>query len=628
MKKWISLFCCLAMVLSLTMLYSCGNGKENESTNADSGFNAGDWTGDVELPAAVAAKIPDNYVVPVRAEGETDDSPAIKRALDSIKETGGTIYFCESRYTITEPIVIYKNISYVGRGVGQTTITVKAGANCDAFVTNMFDSYCDQKNHDKTISAYFGPNSNLPQNFEIRDLTIDGNANFKLTNAADNTYTAQMNTKGNGIKIFGKRYIIENVQIQNVAQVGFYTEFNSPEVTEVDSSYDYFICTKIDGLRIISTGEEGLVYRGPSDQEIDGLWVCASCLTRRSTLYADRIGWELAAVVFEDKDSENDNTAYCASPELGFAHIWRGYNCWGMVLVGQLRFKADHLIIESTFGGLKTSKHCYSQISILDIHNCMFGDNSRPYMQINSTAHTKISNLEMRYGKDSTQKDMLVIEGNNVTIGECELRANYDIVGMSKAGGHGVVINGNFNQIAALNAMYFAGQGSDGQEASAIVIGSDASRNLVTGTVTYSSVAATVANGHNTLNLSTRTETSKGQKVISASDSVLATLNLTLMDYNATGKVWSSYPTQTAHAEAINAATTEAQTVTVAHGSTVKPALEKLQVTLQNPQGLTDFEVAYITVVSVDETNITLLIRLSQASSAANARLGVSVSVG
>ncbi|MGM9684021.1 MAG: glycosyl hydrolase family 28-related protein, partial [Eubacteriales bacterium] len=464
-KKVMSVFCIAAIMLGMLSLYSCDNSSntsDGNTTNEESGFNTSEWVGDVELPESSSTAVPDNYVVPERLEGETDDSAAIDRALDSIKETGGTVYFCKSNYTISKPITIYKNISYVGRGVGQTTITVKEGANCDAFVTYLFDSYCDQKNYNKVVSAYFGPNSDLPQNFEIRGLTIDGNAGFICTNTIDNTYSATKNTKGSGIKIFGKRYIIENVQIQNFAQIGYYTEFNAPEVTGVDTSFDYFICTKIDGLRIISTGEEGLIYRGPSDQEIDGLWVCSSCLTGKSTVYADRTGWELAAVVFEDKESSNGNTSYCASPELGFAHIWRGFNCWGMVLVGQLRFKADHLIIESTNGGLKTSKLCYSQISILDIHNCMYGDNSRPYMLIDSTTHTKISNLEMRYGYDKSQKDMIWINGNNVTIGECLLRANYDIVGKSNAGGHGVVINGNFNQISALNAMYFAGNGNDG----------------------------------------------------------------------------------------------------------------------------------------------------------------------
>ncbi len=632
MKRYISILCLIALLVGCLSFYSCDStptvDTDSDTYNADSGFDTSDWTGDVQLPADNVTYLPENFVIPKRLEGETDDSPAISRALESIKENGGTIYFCENKYTITEPIIIYKNISYVGRGVGQTTITVKEGANCDAFVTNMFDSYCDQKNYDKVVSAYFGPNSNLPQNFEIKGLTIDGNAGFICTNTIDNTYKSTKNTKGSGIKIFGKRYIIENVQIQNFAEIGFYTEFNSPETTGVDNSFDYFICTKIDGLRVISTGEEGMIYRGPSDQEIDGLWVCGSCLTGKSTVYAGRQDWELASVVFEDKDASNGNTAYCASPELGFAHIWRGFNCWGMALVGQLRFKADHVIIESSAGGLKTSKHCYSQIGILDIHNLMYGNDEMQYLQLNSTAHTKISNLEIRYGKSTVIKDMIHINGSNVTIGECQLRANYDVVGKSKAGGHGVVIKGNFNQITGLNAMYFAGKGADGQTASAVVIGQDSSRNIISGVVSYSSVAATVANGNNTLTLSTRTDTANGQVALSASDSVIAALDLSLMDYDATTRAWTKYPNQVSKTNVIDATTTEAQTITVAHGCTIKPALAEIQATLLNTSGITDFEIAYITVVSVDEKNVTFKVKLSAASAKSSAKLGLAVSIG
>ena len=632
--KIFSLLCLLALLLPTLCLVACNEG--NSGTPADTGdapvggseFNLEEWAGEYvsELQSTLSESIPSNYVIPVRAEGEKNDSPAIKRALEKIKDTGGCLFFPESNYVIDEPIVIYKNITYLGRGVGQTTITVEKGANCDAFVTHLFDSYKDQKHYDDLISAYFGPNSELPQNFEIRGLTIDGNANFKIENSTDLIYKATGNTEGNGIRIFGKRYIIEDVQIQNVAQIGFYTEFNSPEETGVDKSYNYFICTKIDGLRVISTGEEGLVYRGPSDQEVDGLWVCASCLTGQSTLYKNYTNWELAAVVFEDKDSLNGNTSYCASPEIGFAHIWRGYNCWGMVLLGQLRFKADHVIIESTFGGLKTSTTCYSQISILDVHNCMYGDNTRPYIYLRSTLHhTKISNLEVRYGYDQTQKDMIWITGNNVTIGECQLRANYDIR-KENAGGHGVVISGNYNQITGLNAMQFAGVGADGKTASAIVL--SGTRNVISGVVSESSVGATVTNPNNTLSLTTRTDTSKGQVAVSGSASHLTSMNLTLLDYNAATSTWTKYPTQALNSSAFNATSTQVQTVKIKHGSTITPAFSNVQLTLTNPSALTDFSLDYLTVVAIDDTYVTVQLRLNQASATANSKLGVSISIG
>ncbi len=633
MKRIVSILCCIAILITGLSLLSCANegdkksDETSDSTSNPSGFNENEWTDGVELPASQSTVIPENYVRPIRAEGETDDSPAIKRALESIKETGGTIYFSDSHYLISEPIIIYKNISYVGRGVGQTTITVKEGANCDAFVTHLFENYRDQKNYDKILSAYFGPNSQLPQNFEIRGLTVDGNADFDLKNADDNVYYAKKNTKGSGIKIFGKRYIIENVQIQNVAEIGFYTEFNSPETTAVDSSFNYFICSKIDGLRIISTGEEGLIYRGPSDQEVDGLWVCASCLTGKSTVYSGVSDWQLAAVVFEDKDSIGGNKPYCASPEMGFAHIWRGFNCWGMALVGQLRFKADHLIIESTNGGLKTSRYGYSQIGILDIHNCMYGDNSRPYLEINSTTHTKISNLEIRYGYDKTHKDMIHINGDNVTIGECQLRSNSDVVGVQNTGGHGVVINGNMNQISSLNAMRFAGLGSDGGTASAIVIGSSATRNRIEGIISHSSVGATVNNGQNTLSLSTRTDATSAHKALVASSSVMEKLDLTLMNYEASTRTWSKYPCEVDSKNSISADSTAEQTIKIAHGCAITPALKNIQLTLLNTSGVSDFAVAYLSVSAVDATHITVKIKLSSASATASSKLGVLVSI-
>ena len=629
--KFKNMICLLLSVVTFVSVLAFGGCKKKEDgTNEDgSSFDPDDWTGaESDIPQDSKIYEPENYVIPVRQEGESDDSPAIKRALDQIKETGGTLYFPDNNYVISEPIVVYKNVTYVGRGVNQTKITVAKGANCDAFVSDKFDNYCDQKNYDKVVNAYFGPNSPLPQNFEIKGLTIDGNANFAAVEDKENIYEAKGNTEGYGIKLFAKRYIIENVQIQNVAQVGFYTEFNSEEVTGVDNSYDYFICTSIEGLRVISTGEEGLIYRGPSDQEIDGLWVCASCLTGETSVYKDRKNWELSAVVFEDKESSGGNLPYCASPELGFAHIWRGYHCWGMVLLGQLRFKADHLIIESTNGGLKTSTMAYSQISILDIHNCMYGTSSRPYLWLRSTTHTKISNLEMRYGYDKSHKDMIWVTGQNVTIGQCQLRANKDIV-KADAGGHGLVLKegSNFVQVSGLNAMQFGGKGSDGKTASAVVIERTSTRNRIEGIIQKCSVGATVYDGNNTVALSTRTDANNGEVAIVASDSVLKTLQLSLMDWNADGSKWTQFP-NTVTVNTVDATSTAVQTLTIPHGCTVKPLMEMISATLTNTAGLDDFEVGFISVVSVDQQNVVVKVKLTEGSSVSGATLGINLRIG
>ena len=82
-----------------------------------------------------------NVIIPRRMAGEANDSPAIRRALDILKESGGTLYLCDTQYVISEPIIIYRDVAYQGRGIGQTTIYVEKGADCDAFQSYDFFGY-------------------------------------------------------------------------------------------------------------------------------------------------------------------------------------------------------------------------------------------------------------------------------------------------------------------------------------------------------------------------------------------------------------------------------------------------------------------------------------------------------
>lgn len=557
-----------------------------------------------------------NVVIPKRLVGETNDSPAIRRALDAVKENGGTVYFCESKYVITEPIVIYREVSYLGRGIGQTTIYVEKGANCDAFKSFGFDDFVNQQKYGESVDDNFGPLSRMPQNFMIKGLTVDGGADFEETEV-EHIFRCTGNQAGYGMKIFGKRYIIEEVQIQNIPEVGFYSEFNSGEVVTVANSFRYFIGTRI-ALRVISSGEEGFVYRGPSDQRIDDLWVCSSCLTGKTKVFADRDDWELAAVIFDDRDPSYGNVPYCASPELGFAHIWRGFNCWGLVVCGHARFKADHVIIESTNGGFKNSRFSYSQINMLDVHDCRFGDSKRPYMWLRSKSHTKISNLEIRFSRETSHKDMIHLDGDNVIISECLLRGNHDIVGMENAGGHGIVVNGNFNQILGLHGMYIGGQGSDSRDASACTL--NGNRNIVRGIANDCTCGVCVNNPDNTVELTVSRDSEKGQKALEGT--ALPTF-LKLNDFDRAEKIRTVYPVQLEAEAAFRNDTDELQTVRIAHGLPFAPKRSQIRPVLLSDG---DADVALLAVKAVDDTHAELLFRLR--APAAGVKLGVTLHIG
>ncbi len=557
-----------------------------------------------------------NTVIPERYDGETSDSPAIRRALDTIKESGGTLYLCETSYIIDEPIIIYRDISYLGRGVGQTTVYVKKGANCDAFCTFEFDKFVNQQKYGESVDDFFGPASHMPQNFTIKGLTIDGGADFEETEI-EKTFRCTGNQRGYGIKIFGKRYVVEEVQIQNVPEVGFYSEFNSGETVTVSNSFRYFIGSRI-AVRVISSGEEGFIYRGPTDQRIDDLWVCSSCLTNKTSVFADREDWELAAVVFDDRDPNYGNVPYCASPELGFSHIWRGFNCWGLVVCGHTRFKADHLIIESTNGGFKNSRFSYSQINMLDVHDCRFGDSTRPYMWIRSKSHTKISNLEIRFSRETSHKDMIRCDGDNVIISECLLRGNHDIVGMENAGGHGIVINGNFNQILGLHGMYLGGEGRDGEPSAVCTL--NGSRNIVRGIVNDCSNALRVNNSDNTAEITVSRDSAKGQTVLSG---VSIPVHFRMNDFNRADKSCVLYPCSFLFENAFDTKSTSLQTVNLPHGLPFTPKTEDIAIT---PICSGEADIALLSVKQADEENVTLAFKLREPSAAE--KIGVSVGIG
>ncbi|MGM9684022.1 MAG: hypothetical protein ACI3XQ_10545, partial [Eubacteriales bacterium] len=356
---------------------------------------------------------------------------------------------------------------------------------------------------------------------------------------------------------------------------------------------------------------------GPSDQRIDDLWVCSSCLTNKTTVFAGREDWELAAVVFDDRDPAYGNVPYCASPELGFAHIWRGFNCWGMVVCGHARFKADHLIIESTNGGFKNSRFSYSQINMLDVHDCRFGDSSRPYMWLRSKSHTKISNLEIRFSRETSHKDMIHLDGDNVIISECLLRGNHDIVGMENSGGHGIVINGNFNQILGLHGMYIGGKGSDGRNSAACTL--NGSRNIVRGIANDCSCGIAVNNPDNTVELTVSRDSDKGQTAVEGN---AVPEFFRLNDYNRSNKKHCIYPAQLVCEDKISADTVKLQTVTVPHGLPFAPPVSKIIPVLTADA---EVDVALLAVKEVTGEDIKLLFKLRKKSAAE--KIGITVNI-
>ncbi len=272
--------------------------------------------------------------------------------------------------------------------------------------------------------------------------------------------------------------------------------------------------------------------------------------------------------------------------------------------------------MESTNGGFRNSTTSYSQINQLDVHDCRFGDEKRPYLHLRSKAHTKISNLEIRYSRENSHKDMVVIDGDNTIISECLLRGNADIIGRENSGGNGLVINGNCNQILALHGMNIAG---DAAESNACII--RGSHNIVRGIVRDCDTGIRVENAINTVDITCRRN--EKQRVLTGDKLVDA--DISYRDYCVSDKQFSEFPCCMEFENLFRADTEITQTIGIPVCIPWKLSYRNVQVTLINPEGLTDFSLDYLTVDRIEQGKIILSLHLSKGSAKKGAFLGVSL---
>lgn len=184
-------------------------------------------------------------------DGITDDTSAIQSTVDSVNALGGgVVLFPEGTFLVSAPIVIYSNIHLQGVARDRTTIKLDAAVNDNVIETYNFDSLT-------STTAWDVANDGVPYGFAIKDLSVDGNKTNQTMGA-------------DGIKIFGKGYIIDNVTIYNCYANGLYTEIGS--ATGQNDRRD-MPESQIGPLWIRSVDANGVEWRGPNDANISYLAV-------------------------------------------------------------------------------------------------------------------------------------------------------------------------------------------------------------------------------------------------------------------------------------------------------------------------------------------------------------------
>lgn len=407
-----------------------------------------------------------------KGDGTTDDIDAINGAIDYLAEIGGgSVYFNAKTYLIGDSIVIKKNVNLLGCGK-QSVIKVKARANCDAIISYGFGDYTGGQQYDTVKS-----DTDLPQNFRIENLTIDCNAVFVVSSTIGNRTVYECDTNynhgGYGIKLFAKRYVIKNVQIQNVPRVGFYTEYaqsgySDEELNDIGYMYQ---TSSIDGLYIINCGQEGIINRGGADNLWNNVWV-RSALMLNSTSLVDIGTYPKSAIVHQYSSVYH----YEPSTVYGFIHVWGTQNGYGLCSLGQTFLKGSQIVIESCLGGLYLNNYDYADINTLDIHNLFYGDSGYYLYTTTGDGYINITNLAVRVSSDVSGKKIarigfsnsninMFVRGNNRITDALELVGNHNTVkcNVNNLNGSPIEISGNRNivELSAYNCGEYSDTGSD-----------------------------------------------------------------------------------------------------------------------------------------------------------------------
>lgn len=507
----------------------------------------------------VAAPLADIMTIGVFA----DNYSTIQEAIDNAVSQGkGRVYLSSKIYN--ETFILPSNITIMGHGSSNTIIKLPDASSADVIKTKDFDLL--------TGSNKWLDSEGVPNGFGIVGVQIDGN---KANNIA-----------GSGVKIYGKRYIIDDVIIRDCAEDGFYSECS---YTGGQTSWRDLPESEIGVLYVKNCNRDGFVFKGAHDSYVKRLYVAES----------GGIG-----VLFD-----SDGSTYNGTCDIGFIHTYA--NSIGIQLNTAIR--ADFIQTEANY-----KEGIIDTIGNHMINKLYLYKNWREYSTSNAPLTSKHADIR---------------GGHNVI---SQLKVNLDY------GGVGISVIGVNNQIKGIRVN---GRSKDG-----IGVDLDSNRCFVEGNVEAltgdSSIGLRLGNSagtnsnhidlditdcktafnnvswgnRNDVNLSIYCNT--GQVPVTG-NKPQATENFTFFSAGAVvGQTQKRIVTGTVAIDS-----TGTKSITVAHGLLYNPSIQDIQVTPVKDTAVNDWGYDLLKVEAVDATNITIVINVNKASATAGANIKFGVSV-
>ena len=522
-------------------------------------------------------------------DGVTDDTAALQSAIDGSYASGGGIVFLpKGIYMQSSTLTIYSNVHLLGAGERVSIIRKMTGMATDAIRTSGFSTF--------TGTTVVG--NEVPINFSIKHITLEGN--YMYEDPTSKTYTSYVNTSGGGVKIYGRRFELD-CEIINMAGVGLWVEMDYTEVSPTNDTKDYVI-----DAEIRDTKEECFILKKLSDGRINHLW--ARGAGRR--IESEQNDTPLVSPTYASSGyTYTDNIVFDnAGAEIGQIHSWGGFCGRGIRTVGALRVISDSIITESCiYGGVLINDGAYGEISKLKVHGCSGGkDGSIPDVEIKSTRVLNITsiNQEARAANDTGQT-AIHISGSFVNIAQI----NVNKLGLA---GHGVYIDGNFNNIRG-TVNNGTGVGSNGQP-SAGVYRKATSRSKVYSIdflVVNFPVAFRSDGQCDYENVKIVASVGSGQVIFSGDQKVLGTASKWMISgaENSASKSSEYYGNSL-----FDPTLTTEQTLTLNHTLIATPNAQNIMLSIQDSPTSFTSALSYCFVSAVDATTITVKLKMSTAN--------------
>jgi len=182
-------------------------------------------------------------------DGVSDDTAEIQAAIDAVAALGGgEVLFSKALY-LSQKLTLPSNVILRGKGSAYTTIKLKNGSNTALIETEDFSTLTGS-------NSWFVDTEGVPYGFGVVGMTLDGNKANQ--------------TAGNGVSVYGKRYLVSDVVVKDAYGVGWYTE-----CAYKGGQHDWRDMPegRIEGLYVHLSGGHGLQVRGPHDLFIASAFV-------------------------------------------------------------------------------------------------------------------------------------------------------------------------------------------------------------------------------------------------------------------------------------------------------------------------------------------------------------------